>query len=374
MTDAFLVSCALCSFFVAVNPPALWSINYYLPSFFDGFHRRALLGTLLSVFGDYRFNYYFIASLQGLVLLSLSYILSQKAVNAVAPVKWVLGVYLISNFGIPFWTLVGTADQILYLLLLYSLRLPNRQAVALMAFTPLIHEMAVFTVIPLFLAFGLLNGKAIARLCAETAVFFAVFLVVYLFFQSADEADLSAFVGKVNQAIQCNMGGYYDIYRHSFTGDRMKNYYADYEQYITQAGDGYIAIPNEMYLYIALLVLAIFFFYKVIGSGKGWRGVTAVLAGCLSPLALGFFGWDFFRWIHLASFSAIILLLYHAGAVRVRYYAISAAVLALPSICLNGYLVGSPDDMARSIKSETLTAEYWRHELAKPGCPVGKKD
>jgi len=33
--------------YVGFRLPSLWSVNYYIPSIFDGFWRRSLLGTLL---------------------------------------------------------------------------------------------------------------------------------------------------------------------------------------------------------------------------------------------------------------------------------------------------------------------------------------
>ena len=50
--------------------PNLWSINYFLPSMFEGFYRRSLLGTLLFPLGEWRFNYYTIASIQFTIFIA----------------------------------------------------------------------------------------------------------------------------------------------------------------------------------------------------------------------------------------------------------------------------------------------------------------
>jgi hypothetical protein len=52
--------------------PSLWSINYFLPSMFEGFYRRSLLGTLLFPLGELRFNYYTIASIQITIFIGLN--------------------------------------------------------------------------------------------------------------------------------------------------------------------------------------------------------------------------------------------------------------------------------------------------------------
>src|SRR5215831_12505915 len=61
----------LIALYVGFRAPSLWSVNYYIPSVFDGFWRRSLLGTLLYPLGALRFDYHFVAALQGLVLLVL---------------------------------------------------------------------------------------------------------------------------------------------------------------------------------------------------------------------------------------------------------------------------------------------------------------
>ena len=69
--NAGLILAPVIAFYVGFRVPNLWSVNYYIPSVFDGFWRRSLLGTLLYPFGALRFDYRFLASLQMLALLAL---------------------------------------------------------------------------------------------------------------------------------------------------------------------------------------------------------------------------------------------------------------------------------------------------------------
>lgn len=48
------------AFFSGINGADDWGMQYYRPSFFDGFYRRALIGTLLYPFGRLRFDDTFI--------------------------------------------------------------------------------------------------------------------------------------------------------------------------------------------------------------------------------------------------------------------------------------------------------------------------
>ncbi len=61
--------------------PNLWSINYFIPSFFDGFFRRSLVGSVLWFFGELRFNYFFIAAIQYCILIALILIIFFKVRN-----------------------------------------------------------------------------------------------------------------------------------------------------------------------------------------------------------------------------------------------------------------------------------------------------
>ncbi len=55
--------------------PAKWSLNYWQINFFDGFGRRALLGTLLYPFWDLRLHYHFIAAIQITTSAALLYLI-----------------------------------------------------------------------------------------------------------------------------------------------------------------------------------------------------------------------------------------------------------------------------------------------------------
>lgn len=61
---AGLLLCLAYAFCRGFRMPNIWSTNYWLINFFDGFGRRALLGTLLYPFGEWRNHYHFIAAIQ----------------------------------------------------------------------------------------------------------------------------------------------------------------------------------------------------------------------------------------------------------------------------------------------------------------------
>src|SRR5262245_21315032 len=65
--NALIVASTLVAFYVGFRMPSLWSLNYFLPSVFEGFYRRSLPGSILYVLGDLRFSYYAIVVVQALI-------------------------------------------------------------------------------------------------------------------------------------------------------------------------------------------------------------------------------------------------------------------------------------------------------------------
>jgi hypothetical protein len=76
--------------------PNLWSVNYFLPSLFEGFYRRSLLGTLLFPLGEVRFNYYTIASIQISIFVCLNIALVYQSLKAQGPARWLWPLFEIS--------------------------------------------------------------------------------------------------------------------------------------------------------------------------------------------------------------------------------------------------------------------------------------
>ena len=69
-----LLLCFFIAFCRGFYMPSVWSTNYWLINFFDGFGKRALLGTLLYPFGDLRLHYHFLFSVQLAASAALLYL------------------------------------------------------------------------------------------------------------------------------------------------------------------------------------------------------------------------------------------------------------------------------------------------------------
>ena len=93
------------------------------------------------------------------------------------------------------------------------------------------HEMAAFTVIPLWLAALVVDGR-VRTAALHGLLLLAVFAVIYVFFQTVDGAHID----RLMQAIKDTAGytpraDYYDVFRHRLVGPAPRNYFAATDWY-----------------------------------------------------------------------------------------------------------------------------------------------
>ena len=329
--DAGVWLALLIAVYAGFRLPSLWSLNYYIPSGFEGIWRRGLVGALLHPAGTLRFDYHFIAALQGLVLLALVVLLVRHAVRAADwQTKTLTILFLLAPTGGYLFHEVGYVEQLLYLVLLGALALQDRRhAVLLLAATLAIHEMAALTIIPLYLARLIIERRY--RLALEHALaLFVVFAVIYRFAQTPDPTAVDRLIETIkahaNYALRAD---YYDVYRHRLTGPEMQLYFvrASWWQ-LTVAGT------------VAVLTAGAFVRRDPIAA-------AAVLLACLAPLALGFVGWDQHRWVFVSLCSSFLVLVRFGGA---RSTIVTVAVSAVLAVFLvAGHLVYFDDHQPRPL-------------------------
>jgi hypothetical protein len=315
--------------YVGFRLPSLWSVNYYIPSAFDGFWRRSLLGTLLWPLGALRFDYRFLASLQALVLVALLAVLIVHAWRSDLRAKLLTILFLLAPTGGYLFHEVGYVEQVLYLMLVAALALRNqRLGLVLMALALFVHEMAAFTVIPLWLAALVVAGRYQTAI-RHGLLLVAVFAVIYLFFQTVDAAHID----RLMQAIKDTAGytpraDYYAIFRHQLVGPAPKIYFAvtDWYRLVTA-------------LALALLAGAAFLRQSVVAA-------ECVLVACLAPLAMGFLGWDTSRFTFLSMAASFFVLIAFKGA-SPRLFGLAAALLL--AFALFGHFIYFDDYQPRPL-------------------------
>jgi hypothetical protein len=309
--NAGLILGLVIALYVGFRVPSLWSVNYYIPSIFDGFWRRSLLGTLLYPLGTLRFDYHFVAALQAVVLAVLLGLLVAHAWRSSPRIKVLTLLFLVGPAGGYLFHEVGYVEQFLYLMLIAALALDSRwPGVLLMALALLVHEMAAFTVIPLYLA-ALVVGDRTRTAILHGLLLLAVFVVIYLFFHTVD----AAYVERLMQVIKAQgyspRADYYAVFRHPLTGAAPGNYF----------------VVADSYRLATAFALGAF-----AAAAFVWRGTLpalVVLGACLAPLVMGFFGWDTSRFTFLSiSASFFVLVVFRHAASRAIIGGAAAVLLA----------------------------------------------
>ena len=303
--------------------PNLWSINYFLPSMFEGFYRRSLLGTLLFPLGDWRFNYYTIASIQISIFVGLNTALVYQTLKAQSPSRWLWPLFLLSPAGGYFFHEIGYVDQVLYLILLLAMSMQSgARASVLMISSLFIHEMALFTTLPVYFAWCAYQGKSMRSVIKTAGLAFIVFALIYLFLQTSSSPSLMQFLEQAtrlsNYVVRAD---YYDVFRMSFVGGIYQVPYMPRE------------IINHLLL-IPLWLMAGWCFAQEGKNAPGKRQLFVIgLLASFAPILLGIFGWDYSRWLFLSMASSGICLFIARAHLSWKILLVLAILfLALPTV------------------------------------------
>lgn len=283
------------SFYRGFRMPNLWTMGYYVPSYFDGMRRRVLSGTLLYVFGDLRFNYYFIVGIQLAVFLALNFFLLKSLFKSRFEIRLLFAFFLFSPAGGYLFHEIGYIDQLLLLLLLVVILSRNHYiSGALVAISPLFHEEAMFIVLPVY-SFHVLFAKDRPRKMWLYPVLLAVVSFLASILLKTSGSAVTAFAMK--WMLNANYTPRFDYAATvlaapttSFAG----LHYAEHQ------------IPS---LAISVLV-GVFAAFTASVRDSGLRKYFIFTLGiiCISlPLCLGFIGWDTSRWIFLSITASLFV-------------------------------------------------------------------
>lgn len=349
--NAGLIVALILAFYVGFGVPILWAINYYIPSFFDGFGRRSLVGTLLYPFGPLRFEYVFVAALQMAVRYTLIAILFWRAWHSSLPLKLVVIAFLVAPTGGYLFHTAGYPEDVLYLALLAAIHVPPLPALLIMGATLFVQELAAFTVIPLYVT-SLVLRREFGRAVVHGAALVAVFAVIYLFLQTVPPEAIEALLARVRAVARYTIDeSYYQLFRNDFVGERMRNYYMPPARYLTRS----LLLAGCVSVVVAAAC------YRRSDRWFGLLNVLCVLGACLAPLLLGFFGWDVFRWVFLSLLSGLFVLLFVARPSPAPVVLAVAGLLVV--FTLVGHLEYFDGAQPRPILSYARFMDFWSAEL-----------
>jgi hypothetical protein len=163
--------------------PNLWTVTLYNISVQDGGLRRSLLGTVLSpLWGAFDYSYWVFAAVAFAILVAL--------LIAIAVVGWrvkndaqrfVIVLWLFAPTGAYLFHEVGYLDQLLYLLLFFSVWMWSKWnafvAILPVALSIFVHESAMVTTVPLLLFLAIVKDGLSRKLLAFTLPLAAAVIV-----------------------------------------------------------------------------------------------------------------------------------------------------------------------------------------------------
>jgi len=204
--------------------------------------------------------------------------------------------YFLSPLGGYLFHQVGYIEQLLYLLAFASIYLLEKNqtffALLVMTCSMFFHEITLLTTLPFFFFCMFYNNQDIK--ISLKLVFFPIsaFLLIYLFFQTVSLDLVNTLIEniKINASYEIREG-YFNVFRHEFLGNRMKLYYTFDNLFI-------------IFLIIGLSAIMLFSFDW---SNKNRLLKFFFIGPILSPLILGFLGWDTDRWIFLSLTNFTIM-------------------------------------------------------------------
>ena len=275
--------------------PNLWSTHYYLPSFFDGFYRRALLGTILSFLGDLRFNYYTVAIVQLSILVALLvwiFLIFKKNILFML----LISLYLISPAGAYFFHEVGYIEQLLYLILFISIIIFDKHkimSVLLFSLSILIHELTLFVTLPIFFTYIYIVTQNLKKSIYYSIPTIILFVIIYVFFQTVSVDTIKIFIENfLNTSNYHLQSDFYLVFTNTLTGARNTIYY-DSDSL------------SHIFLLFSIISITSYIVYRL--SKKQTMLAILVFATGIQPLFLGFLGWDVYRWYFLSLTSLTII-------------------------------------------------------------------
>lgn len=342
-----LALCVLHAFCTGFYMPSIWATNYYATSFFDGFFRRALIGSFLYPFGELRLHYHFIASVQlfaGACLLAfvLRKVLSVQ--QGMVYVLYLVSAFFLSRWGAFFFGMQGHPEWLMYLVAMLSLAIKNSAArVVLLTSTVWMHEMAVLTCMPLWFALEYIWFGRRKTAWVGLAACALSFIAIYLFFQSASSETLLQYYKMLNKSNYLPAFDYIEVFR-SGLADKKFRALGWYGQ------EGAFKIQG-MYLELAL-VLGGILTAGVWAHGKKHFHALVVLGAALAPLLMGWFGFDVNRWVFLTLVNTLTLFLVFLGRMN------GGVKTAFMAAALLFFLTCAP---------EMPDGKYYRHLSELPG-------
>lgn len=354
LLNFFVLFSALIAFYIGFRMPNLWSLNYYIPSVFDGFYRRSLVGTLLHIFGGLRFDYYFIVGLQLSVFIALLGIIFRYTWHASIPLKIMVILFFLAPTGGYFFHEIGYIDQLLYLFLFGVLSLSNKALkLGLITASLFIHEEALFTIIPIYFAYLVISKESIKYIAVNIVVIALTFLMLFIYLKGVPQTHITTFINTALSSVSYKFRtDYYIIFNPVFLKSQTLKIHYNEQLYFSLS----------CALAMSVLIGCLFSDGKLRMPHNALR-FLCVTAACVSPLLLGVIGVDTSRWIFLAFSSALIMIFLHKSTQQT--WALYSIIFVFMLFARFGTLEYFDNYAPRAINEPARIVQFWKHEFGQ---------
>jgi len=210
-----------------------------------------------------------------------------------------LSLFFLSAAGGYLFHEVGYIDQFLWLVAALGIFAIERGRTALAAAflcaAVMAHEMAIFTALPLVLAYVVIRKRPpVTEYLELFAAPITLFALIFLKFQVVPQSTLHAYsVHATSCGHPVLSASYFYAFKNRFTGERMGVYYKNKDFLVD-------IIPTAILAYVLTVSIRI-------KAGLSPLMSALILLICISPLFLGLFGWDTNRWIFLAFAQTVLV-------------------------------------------------------------------
>ena len=354
--------------FVGFRLPGPYTMTLYNIRLQDGALRRGLLGTILeplwSVFG-----YRYLA--MALVAFAFLGLLLVVGLIAILGVRWteqrlLIIFWFLSPAGGYLFHEVGYTDQVVYVLFFVAawaiIKSHFITAIVMTTFSVFLHELTLFTTLPLLLVLSILRGEPLRRL-----VIFSTPVLVGLLIAAAPMMTQEQIIdtrSRLQQQLPFPIRtDAVALFGRSLGQTWDLDFFSPIRGLVT-------ALP----LLVAVVVsMAVVFSRTESTSVRVPRAIAwiAVIGATISPFLLIFFGWDFYRWMFLGTANFLILILMLWSNSRERPLLIVFAFGLVPTLALfvtplhyfDGY---SPRSLTPEVL-ESITVSGLTDLLSPPG-------
>ena len=217
-----------------------------------------------------------------------------------------------------------------------------------------IHEEALFTIFPIYIAYLIINKIDVKYIFSTVGVVLLSFVILFVGFRSVPQAKIDLLTQKISSTANYQVHpDYYTIFDHNFISELATSgvYYYNAQLFF-----------SCILVFVLALFVAGLFVQKEHDFDINVLYFCSVFCACMSPMLLGFAGFDSSRWLFMSFSSSLIMFALYQGKMRaIQVYSI---IFMLVLFLGFGYLwYFSSTHKPRVVNISLSNLEFWKQDL-----------